>query len=311
MKNVLIVGDDQVSIQIFDFLYRSFSDDMTVRQVSLDGAALSELLREADWVIEATGQSLEKKQTILRLCSELTSGLVTSDSSIIPRQELLSGLPSTFAKRYAVTHFFLPLSHCPLVELIANSGIGQPLTPEFHRILMDVLSNRLGRTVVEVSDKPGFIANRLGLFLIANALSLSAANNVKPIAIDRAAIGSLGLPRTALFGTGDLIGHSTLIDLLLALSERLSGSDPLRMITPRAVARLEDVRSTGREKFIDRSAAKTYKSTEEDEKGAVELVKNLRLDRDRYLQQIYEENEISPTLAASIMRKSYGWNLEC
>jgi 3-hydroxyacyl-CoA dehydrogenase len=310
MRSVLIVGDDQFATQLFDFLVHSFPGEPHIQRIAPDDPELPHWLAGADWVIEMAGHDVERKRDALRHCANCATGLVTSDSSVVTRHELLAGLPANFAGRYAVTHFFFPLPYCPLVELVTTSNSDLPLNPALRDRLCDTLRDRLGRIAVDVSDSPGFIANRLGLFFIANGLALMTQGGIDPIAIDRAVAAPLGLPRTALFGTADLIGHPTLKLLLLTLFRRLSPKDPLNLVVPSVITLLDEVMMLGRGRFIDRS---TMPKGQDDPDRGVDtstLIAKLQSDRDCYVQRVCEETGLLPSEVAEIMRKSYGWNVQ-
>lgn len=309
MKSVLIVGDDRFANQLFDTVARGFPTD-AVGLTAPEDPQLPERLGQADWVIEIAGQHIERKQAVLRACAEFAPGLVSSDSSVATRHELLRDLPAAFGKRYAISHFFFPLSHCPLVEVVVGSASDQPLVAGLRDMLLDSLGGRLGRSVMELPDTPGFVANRLGLFLIASAINRSSAQAIDPNAIDRAAARSLGLPRPALFGTADLIGHPVLIDLLIGLSERLPTADALQSAAPAAIARLKDIEATGNARFIDRQLGREAETAAVDDQHVADLVVALASDRDRYVERMCSECRISPEITALAMRRSYGWTAE-
>jgi len=309
MKSVVIVGDDRFATQLSDLLVCSLPGQPRIQRVALDDPDLPTRLAGADWVIEMAGHALEQKRAVLRHCAHGATGLVTSDASVITRHELLAGLPPDFGNRYAVAHFFFPLTHCPLVELVAASEPDPRLKPLLSDQLRHTLEHHMGRTVVEVSDNPGFIANRLGLFLIASGLALLTQGGPGPAAIDRAGARSLGLPRTGLFGAADLIGHATLKLLLLALCARLSPADPLRLVAPGAVVRLDDLRARGRERFIDRADMRQDQHAAPGGPDVAALTGRLQADRDSYMRLVCRETGIPPAGAADIMRKSYGWDV--
>lgn len=309
MRNVVIVGEDRFATQLFDFLVCSFTSQSRVQRIAPGDPNISRQLAGADWIIEMAGNDVGQKRSVLRHSSNVTTALVTSDSSVITRHELLDGLPTAFGGRYAVTHFFFPLSHCPLAELVATSKSDPPLDPALHDKLLDTLGRSLRRTTIQVPDSPGFIANRLGLFFIANGLAFAVHDDLDPIAVDLATAASLG-SSTTIFRIADLIGHSTLKALLLELSARLPPTDPLRLIAPKAIARLETLQSEGRERFIDRAAPRGGQSSVQQNQAALPLIEKLRSERDSYMQHVCKETGVSPAEAADAMRKSYGWNVQ-
>ncbi len=111
---------------------------------------------DCDLVIEAVTEDLPTK---IELWKEL-DGIVkeeaffaTNTSSLpVADQAAATGRPGQFLG----LHFFNPVQRMPLLEVIEASETGTPA--------MEVgvgYGERLGKTVVETRDKPGFIVNRL------------------------------------------------------------------------------------------------------------------------------------------------------
>jgi 3-hydroxyacyl-CoA dehydrogenase len=284
----VVVGDDMYAEALTRFLAGNGNGETVL--VSPHSSDLLEILESAGWVIEAAGQDLELKRRVLASCEVANCPIVTSDSSIIPRAELISGFSAAFQRRHAVTHFFFPLKHCTLVELVATSGGSIPMSEEIAQVVVGCLTSAYGRKVVEVSDSPGFCANRVGLFTIAAALCLAHQTGTDRSAIDKAAIPTLGLPRSGLFNTAELIGLSTLNALLSALAQRLPEGDALH-----------DYASVAIEAIGQPSPASVPNCAPED------IVVILADIRDRYMQAVAVQNSLDMTTLREIMKQSYGW----
>ncbi|PMW68026.1 3-hydroxyacyl-CoA dehydrogenase family protein, partial [Pseudomonas sp. GW460-8] len=74
---------------------------------------------------------------------------------------------ATRPDKVAGLHFFNPVTHMPLVEVIA----GAKTSPETVATLFE-LSKKLGKTPIVVKDGPGFLVNRLLLPYMNEALFL-------------------------------------------------------------------------------------------------------------------------------------------
>lgn len=283
---VVVVGDDGYAEALASFL----ADREDVRLVSPDAHDLQDSLATAQWIIEAAGQYPERKRAVLARCAATDCPIVTSDSSVLTRAELIAGLPADFQRRHAVAHFFFPLKYCPLVELVTGSETAAPMNDKAVATLQSRLSSDLSRAVVRLPDNAGFCANRVGLFTIAAAFSRALSSKADRGAIDSMAIPALGLSRSGLFGTAGLIGFPTLIALLSALMQRLPADDPL---SEHGFIALE---ALGREDAPGRASA------------AEAVVAALACDRDNYMALVAGQNDLDMETLRRIMKQSYGWS---
>lgn len=286
MSPVLVVGDDGYAEALAGFVVRAGG---AARLISPDAPDLADGLAMAGWVIEAAGQDPGRKRGVLARCAETDCPTVTSDSSVVTRAELIDGLPAHFQRRHAVAHFFFPLKHCPLLELVTRSAGAAPMDGETAATLRARLSQELGRAVVDMPDRAGFCANRVGLYTIAAAFARAMKQGADRAAIDRLAVPALGLPRSGLFGTAGLIGLPVLAALLRALILRLPAGDPLHEHGPAALAALETDKAGG------------------DDAAAEAIVAALARDRDGYMALVAGEAGIDIETLWRIMRQSYGW----
>jgi 3-hydroxyacyl-CoA dehydrogenase len=285
---VLVVGDDGYAGALAGLV--ASGTHSAPGLVSPDAPDLQDRLAAAGWIIEAAGQDPERKRAVLARCAETGCPIVTSDSSVITRAELIGGLPADFQRRHAVAHFFFPLKHCPLVELVTGSEGTAQLDDEAAAALTVRLSEELGRAVVRLPDSAGFCANRVGLFVLAAAFSRARSSGADRAVIDRLAIPALGLPRSGLFGTADLIGLPTLTALLSSTVQRLPADDPMHGHAPSALAALAQPAAVG------------------PDHGAEVVVAALAHDRDRYMELVAAQNGIGMATLWQVMNKSYGWS---
>lgn len=126
----------------------------------------------ADLVIEAATENIDLKGKIFKELDTLTSPhtiLATNTSSIsithiaaqTKRQDKVIGM-----------HFMNPVPVMKLVEIIRGYNTSDEVT----KAIFD-LSKKLGKTPVEVNDYPGFVANRILMPMINEAI-LSLHENV-------------------------------------------------------------------------------------------------------------------------------------
>lgn len=178
-------------------------------------AAADRLTASADWeslqslanvdvVIEAVVEDLGVKTAVFqklgRVCAPDT--LLASNTSSLPLSDLAaaSGRP----ERVIGLHFFNPPWALKLVEIVTTASTA----PE---TLDDALSlcDQWGRVAVQVKDTPGFIANRLLVPFIFDAIRLLDNGVASAEDIDSAC--KVGLNHTmGPLATADLIGLDTL-----------------------------------------------------------------------------------------------------
>ena len=118
-----------------------------------------------DLVVEAASENVDLKLKIFKQLNEFCSHntiLATNTSSISITQ---IGAVVTHSERVIGMHFMNPVPLMPLVEVIR----GQKTSDEVTKIIM-TLSEKLGKTPVEVNDLPGFVTNRILMPMLNEAI---------------------------------------------------------------------------------------------------------------------------------------------
>ena len=134
-----------------------------------------------DLVLESIVESLPaKRQLFAELQAQLASHtIVASNTSTIPIGRLAESFAD--ASRFCGMHFFHPVRHRPLVEIVRG-----PRTSD-HTIAAAVAHiRRIGKMPIVVRDGPGFLVNRLLFPYLGEALEL-LREGVRAEAIERAA----------------------------------------------------------------------------------------------------------------------------
>ena len=119
----------------------------------------------ADLVIEAATENVDLKLAIFKQLNESCSHntiLATNTSSI---SITLIGAVVTHPERVIGMHFMNPVPIMQLVEVIRGYNTSDEVT----QIIMQ-LSEKLGKVPVEVNDYPGFVANRILMPMINEAI---------------------------------------------------------------------------------------------------------------------------------------------
>jgi 3-hydroxybutyryl-CoA dehydrogenase len=136
-------------------------------------------LSKADYVVEAIVEDAAAKRALFTSLDAVVKpdAILASNTSSISITIL--GAATTRADRVLGMHFMNPAPLMPLVELIR----GQATSPASMEIA-HALCTRLGKTAVEAADFPGFIANRILMPMINEAVYAVMEGVGTPEAID-------------------------------------------------------------------------------------------------------------------------------
>jgi 3-hydroxybutyryl-CoA dehydrogenase len=131
----------------------------------LEPTTALDALADADFVVEAIVEDVDAKRALLERLDAIVPGatiLASNTSSIsITALAAATGRP----ERVLGMHFMNPVPLMDLVELVR----GQSTSDESMRVARE-LCGRLGKTAVEAADYPGFIANRVLMPMINEAV---------------------------------------------------------------------------------------------------------------------------------------------
>ena len=121
-------------------------------------------LSKCDLIIEAVIEPLPVKQALYRRLDETVSAdcVITSNTSTIPISLLVEGMPNSFAKRFAITHYFNPVRFMRLLELVRGAHTDTGIMDRLARFNDETL----GKGVVQCGDTPGFLGNRIGVYAL-------------------------------------------------------------------------------------------------------------------------------------------------
>ncbi len=183
------------------------------------------LLGECDWIVEAIIEQPAPKQALYaRLEPLLKPGaIVSSNTSGIPMHVLLEGRGEAFRRNFVGAHFFNPPRYMHLLELIPTPET----SPDALGSVRHFAERVLGKGVVIAKDAPGFVANRLGVFGMVQAMRLMEEFGLTIDEVDAATGPLIGRAKSATFRTGDISG----IDVLQHVTEGLTQTtgEELRM----------------------------------------------------------------------------------
>jgi 3-hydroxybutyryl-CoA dehydrogenase len=137
--------------------------DATVARISTGTSV--DTLADADYVVEAIFEDADAKRGLFARLDQITKPGVILASNTSSISITLLGAATTRPDRVLGMHFMNPVPLMTLVELIR----GQSTSAET-MLAATELCMRLGKTAVEAADYPGFIANRVLMPMINEAI---------------------------------------------------------------------------------------------------------------------------------------------
>ena len=185
-------------------------------------------LNDYDWVIEVIIENLDiKKKLYNNLAKSIGKDtILSSNTSTIPRSELISDMSNDLSSRFLITHFFNPPRYLPLLEVVSSPEVKQKVLDRFC-IFAEI---ELGKRVIMCNDSPGFIGNRLGIYFIQRAYKATIDHGLSIEQADAKLGRPIGLPKTAVFGLMDLVGIDLIPHVTTSLVSHLDENDPFHKI---------------------------------------------------------------------------------
>ncbi len=171
-----------------------------------------------DFIVEAATENMAIKEKIFRTLDEVarpgvilasnTSSLpITEIAAVTNRPELVIGM-----------HFMNPVPVMKLVEIIRGIATSDDCYKK-----IEELAVRMGKTPVEVNDYPGFIANRILIPMINEAIYCVYEGVAEPEAIDTVMKLGMNHPMGPLT-LADFIGLDTCLAIMEVLYEGFADS---------------------------------------------------------------------------------------
>ena len=185
-------------------------------------------LKDFDWVIEVIVENIEIKRNLYKnLANNIgPETILSSNTSTIPRSELVSGMTSDLSSRFLITHFFNPPRYLPLLEIVSSQNVNNEVLERFCTFA-DI---DLGKRVTMCNDSPGFIGNRLGIYFIQRAYKATIDYDFSIEQADAMLGRPIGLPKTAVFALMDLVGIDLIPHVTGSLVSHLPQNDPFHQI---------------------------------------------------------------------------------
>jgi 3-hydroxybutyryl-CoA dehydrogenase len=167
-----------------------------------------EALSDADFVVEAIVEDLDAKRALFSRLDTLVppAAILASNTSSISIAAIASATERP--DRVLGMHFMNPVPLMPIVELIR----GRHTAPESMAVAHD-LCRALGKSGIEATDSPGFIANRVLMPMLNEACYAVMEGVGTPEAIDAVMKGGMNHPMGPL-ALADLIGLDVCVAIL-------------------------------------------------------------------------------------------------
>ncbi len=175
-------------------------------------------LADVDFVIEAATENLDIKLNIFTELAEITQSdvILASNTSSISITKIAAATER--ADKVIGMHFMNPVPVMKLVEIVR----GLATSDETFETTRD-LSERLGKTPVEVNDYPGFVSNRVLMPMINEAVYCLMEGVGDAEAIDTVMKLGMNHPMGPLT-LADLIGLDVCLDIMEVLHDGLGDS---------------------------------------------------------------------------------------
>ena len=144
------------------------ADSITSHLIAADYSMLADCVKASDLVFESAAESLELKIELhTKIGQFLKIGAVScTGSSGLSITRLAECYPEELRGNFFGVHMFNPPYQLTLCELTASPFSNMTLYGE----LKEYLTNILFRTVAESKDLPAFLGNRIGFYVINEAL---------------------------------------------------------------------------------------------------------------------------------------------
>jgi 3-hydroxybutyryl-CoA dehydrogenase len=173
---------------------------------------------DVDFVVEAASEKMEIKAQIFRRLDEIARPgvILATNTSSLPITEIaaVTGRPESVIGM----HFMNPVPVMTLVEIIRGIATSDAVYQA-----VESLAKAMGKTPVEVNDYPGFIANRLLMPMINEAIYCVYEGVAEPEAIDQVMKLGMNHPMGPLT-LADFIGLDTCLAIMEVLYEGFADS---------------------------------------------------------------------------------------
>ncbi len=170
-----------------------------------------DIFKDSDIIIEATTENMEAKKELAKQIDEICKedAIFATNTSSLSITEIAACMKHP--EKVIGMHFFNPVPAMKLVEVIKGFATDEAVNKEIIE-----MTEKIGKTPVQVEEGPGFVVNRILLPMINEGIGILADGLASAEDIDRAMKLGAGHPMGPL-ALADLIG----LDVCLAIMETL------------------------------------------------------------------------------------------
>lgn len=180
--------------------------------------SLAEAAADADIVVEAAVENMEVKTDLFRQLDQVVPahGILATNTSSLPITEIAA--VTRRPERVIGMHFMNPVPVMKLVEVIRGLATADEVFDA-----VEQLARQMGKTPVEVNDFPGFVANRILMPMINEAIYTVYEGVAEPEAVDQVMKLGMNHPMGPLT-LADFIGLDTCLYIMETLYEGFGDS---------------------------------------------------------------------------------------
>lgn len=170
-----------------------------------------DIFKNSDIIIEATTENMEAKKELAKQIDEICKegAIFATNTSSLSITEIAACMKHP--EKVIGMHFFNPVPAMKLVEVIKGFATDEAVNKEIIE-----MTEKIGKTPVQVEEGPGFVVNRILLPMINEGIGILADGLASAEDIDKAMKLGAGHPMGPL-ALADLIG----LDVCLAIMETL------------------------------------------------------------------------------------------
>lgn len=144
------------------------ADSIKAHMEAMDYSRLEECIEKSDLIFESVAEKIDLKIQVLEKIAKFATeaAWICSGTSGLSINKMSQSLPENMRKNYMGMHFFNPPYNMTLCEIVLSDYA----TEEQKEEVVSYVTETLLRCSILVKDKPAFMGNRIGFYLINLAM---------------------------------------------------------------------------------------------------------------------------------------------
>lgn len=221
IKEVTVIGAGVMGKSISDYLIKCGLKvnllDIVTPKISNKENLLTgnleenlDLINKADWIIEVIIENKEAKKELFDKIKPYfnENTIISTNTSGLSVNEIANILPMKIKKKFLGVHFFNPVAHMHLIEIIPTKDTNI----EVINLIKKFCEQTLKKGCIIAKDSPNFIANRIGVFTQCDIINRMENYNFNFHQVDQITGELIMRPKSASFQTSDLVGLDILVN---------------------------------------------------------------------------------------------------